>query len=248
MTGQRRVRAVTFDFWDTLVAVDGGPTTMRQDQIDGFAETLLRHGHTYERELLVEVFDANWERFEARWNANEGQYTPAPATDFIAGQLGAPLTPELRAELIDAFRVVGERADIRPAAGVEGCMAALEDAGLGLGIVCDVGLVSSPTLRDRLAGFGMLRWFDAWAFSDETGWFKPAPEAFLPVLEGLGIDDPADAAHVGDQRRTDVAGALALGMTAIRYTAYQDPPAETGPEAHHVVDDLRSIPDVLGLG
>src|SRR4029434_2234803 len=81
-----------------------------------------------------------------------------------------------------------------------------------------VGLTPSPTLRDRLTGFGLLRWFDGWSFSDETGWFKPAPAAFLPALEALDVSDPTAAAHVGDNRRTDVAGALALGMTAVRYT------------------------------
>ena len=59
--------------------------------------------------------------------------------------------------------------------------------------------------------------FDAWSFSDESGWFKPAAEAFEPALLGLGAD-PAEAAHVGDNERTDIAGAKALGMTAVQYT------------------------------
>ena len=88
-----------------------------------------------------------------------------------------------------------------------------ERGGGALGIVCDVGLTSSPTLRDRLEGFEFLAWFEAWSFSDETGWFKPAAEAFRPALEGLGVTDPSRAAHVGDNPRTDVAGARALGMT-----------------------------------
>ena len=63
----------------------------------------------------------------------------------------------------------------------------------------------------RLDGFGLLRYFDAWAFSDETGWFKPAPEAFRPALEGLGVADPSRAAHVGDNRAPTSAGRSALG-------------------------------------
>ena len=87
---------------------------MRERQIDGFARHLLAHGHTYERERLVEVFAANWSRFEQRWEANTGQYTPADATDFITEELGVPVTPALRAELIDAFRMVGSGRNCSP--------------------------------------------------------------------------------------------------------------------------------------
>lgn len=242
------MEAVTFDFWDTLVAMDGRDATMRDRQIDGFAEALLAHGHPYERERLVEAFAANWSRFEARWEANIGQYTTADATDFIAGELEVPITPRLRLDLIEAFRRVGERAALEPADGIVECLSALHDAGVGLGIVCDVGLTPSPTLRARLEGFELMGWFQAWSFSDETGWFKPAAEAFRPALEGLGIADPARAVHVGDNPRTDVAGARALGMTTIRYTALRDLAPVGEPDADLVTDDHRSIPALLGLG
>jgi FMN phosphatase YigB (HAD superfamily) len=241
------VDAVTFDFWDTLVAMDGSDSTMRDRQIDGFAQALFAHGHTYERDRLVEVFAANWTRFEERWEANTGQYTPADATDFIVGELGVPITTELRADLVDAFRLVGERADLEPAPGIVPCLATLQQAGVALGIVCDVGLTSSPTLRERLEGFGLLRWFQAWSFSDETGWFKPAADAFLPALKGLGVTDPSRAAHVGDNPRTDVAGARALGMTSVRYTRFRDLPATDGLDADHVTDDHERIPSLLGI-
>ncbi len=93
----------------------------------------------------------------------------------------------------------------------------------------------------------MLDRFAAWAFSDETGWFKPAPEAFEPALRALGVTDPTRVAHVGDNRRTDVAGALALGMTAVRYTGFRDDPPEAGPEATLVLNDHRELPALLGL-
>ena len=48
--------------------------------------------------------------------------------------------------------------------------------------------------------------------------------AGLPALERLEVADPSRAAHVGDNRRTDVSGALGLGMTAVRYTGIADRP------------------------
>ncbi len=93
----------------------------------------------------------------------------------------------------------------------------------------------------------MLRFFDHWSFSDEVGCFKPWPAVFEHALEGLGIDDASSVAHVGDSRRTDVAGAQAMGMTAVRYTYFVDAPAHTGPEAHHVLDDHAKLAPALGI-
>jgi putative hydrolase of the HAD superfamily len=123
--------------------------------------------------------------------------------------------------------------------------------GIRLGIVCDVGLTDSQILRRRLAWFGVLDSFDAFAFSDETGWFKPAPGAFEPALAGLGVT-PDETAHVGDNERTDVAGAKALGMVAVQYTGLASigawlPEQEPGSLADHVVNDLARLPAVLGV-
>ena len=267
------LRAVTFDFWDTLVAgTRGSGSAMRRLQLDRFAATLDAFGRHVADEELVEAFDANWERFEDRWIANTGQYTPADTVEFVAGRVGLRLDDTLRAGLIDGFREVGEQVPLELAPGISAVLETLRSAGLRLAIVCDVGLTPAPTLRERLRGFGMLDAFDAWAFSDETGWFKPAPQAFLPALEavGLGAEDSAAVAHVGDNPRTDVAGALALGMLAVRYTGFRDATVEADtvgegtesnarasddpdvaapplPEAHHVIDDHRALPGLLGV-
>ncbi|MDH4112150.1 MAG: HAD family hydrolase [Actinomycetota bacterium] len=242
------VRAVTFDFWDTIVAAtEGSGTGMRRLQTERFARTLADAGHPVSADELVEAFEANWARFEERWLANTGQYTPADSVGFIAERVGVELTDDLRDALIDGFRQVGEDVGLQMGAGIEESLATLQAAGVRLGIVCDVGLTSAPTLRRRLEELGLLHMFDAWAFSDETGWFKPSARAFEPALAGLGIDDPAVAAHVGDNRRTDVAGALALGMIAVRFTGFHDRSPETGPEADHVIDDHRKLPALLGV-
>jgi putative hydrolase of the HAD superfamily len=242
------VRAVTFDFWDTLVAAEpGSGSGMRRLQIERFAGTLEGAGRPVAPDELVGAFDANWETFERRWVANAGQHTPADSVELIAGHLGLVLDGELRDRLIDGFRQVGEAVPMVVAPGLEEALAVLRSAGIRLGIVCDVGLTPSPTLRRRLQRLGLLGSFDAGSFSDETGWFKPAEQAYLAALEGLGVA-PSEAAHVGDGRRTDMAGAIALGMTAIRFTAFHDHAPETGPEGHHVIDDHRKLPALLGVG
>ena len=55
--------------------------------------------------------------------------------------------------------------------------------------------------------------------------------------------------HIGDIRRTDIAGARGVGMTAIRYRGVSDDPSteDDDLEGHHVIDDLRSVLDIVGI-
>lgn len=240
------IRAVTFDYWDTLVRVNPA-VSIRDLQIDAFAGCLAAAGRPVDHDELEAAFDANWLRFEEAWVGNRGPYTPADATDFIVAHLGAAPDEELRARLAGSFTQAGERAVLDIAPGLRECLDVLRHTGVGLAIVCDVGLTPAPTLRDRLEGLGLLGSFDAWAFSDETRWFKPAPEAFRPALQGLGITDPTEAAHVGDNPRTDVGGARALGMRTARFTGFADRASADVPEADVVVADHRELPAALGI-
>lgn len=238
------IRAVTFDFWDTLVSEDMG--AMRGLQIDAWLEVLDGGGIEVPREELAEAFNENWLVFEEHWHANDRQWTPEDSTDHICGLLGVR-GDEVNDQLVDTFRRVGETAPLVAAEGAAETLGALKEAGVALGIVCDVGLTGAVTLRHRLEWFGLLGFFDAWAFSDETGWFKPAPQAFAPALGGLGIDDPSEAAHIGDSKRTDIAGAIGLGMTAIRFTGFHDRAEGVGPEAPIVISTFAEIAGSLGL-
>lgn len=237
------IRAITFDHWDTLVH---DPAGIRPRQLGAWLDVLAPRGYEVERAALETAFDANWEVFEARWEANV-QHGPRESTDLILERLGLTCDAIVREELVEAFAYAGREAGLEIAEGAAETLEGLRARGLKLGIVCDVGLTSSSTLRDRLERFGLLRHFDHWSFSDEVGCFKPFPPIFEHAMSGLGVPEPPEIAHVGDGRRTDVAGALAMGMTAVRATWFADRGPETGPEGHHVAGDIRDVPAVLGL-
>jgi len=246
------IRAVTFDFWETLVSERNGGRAedlggMRDRHVAAWTAILSGAGHPVSEERVVAAFDRNWELFHERWYANE-PYATADSTDAMCGFLGIEPADEVRDALLQVFVDVGRTARLHLAPGIDTCLRTLRGAGVRVGIVCDVGITPSPVLRERLEGFGILDRFDAWSFSDETSCFKPFPEAFWHALERLGVDDPAHAAHVGDGRRTDVAGARALGMTSVRYRYFHDAPEDSGPEADHVVDAHERVPVVLGVG
>lgn len=81
---------------------------------------------------------------------------------------------------------------------------------------------------------------------------KPSPEFFRLALEAAG-GEPPRAVMVGDDRRTDIAGAKAVGLRTVLVRTGKGggpPPLAAGErvEPDAVVDSLASLPDLLGLG
>jgi putative hydrolase of the HAD superfamily len=240
------IEAVTFDFWNTLVYEIRGE--LRGRRLEAWSGLLEEAGFALERVQLEAVFDGAWKAYLASWHANE-QFQAAEAAEHILENLGFTVPDDVRAALVRAFGDAGAPGgvELHLADGVETCLRALKDAGMKLGIICDVGFTPSSMLRDHLIRHGVLPLFDHWSFSDEVGAYKPSPLIFEHALEGLGGPVPERVAHVGDIRRTDVAGALAMGMVSVRYTGIEDDDSQPEPEAHHVVDHFDRLPAALGI-
>ena len=238
------IEAVTFDYWNTLAYELRGE--LRSRRMEAWAGLLEEAGFALERVQLEAVYDGAWEAYVASWKANQ-QFQMAQAAEHIIENLGFEVPADVREALVEAFGTAGAQAELHLADGVEGCLRTLKDAGLRLGIICDVGFTPSTVLREHLIRHGVLPLFDHWSFSDEVGAYKPSPVIFQHALEGLGGPAPERVAHVGDIRRTDVAGALAMGMVAVRYTGISDDDSQPEPEAHHVVADFSELPKALGV-
>lgn len=229
------ITTVTFDCWDTLLVAPAALIRTRRLH----ALTELFDGRD-PREIET-ALDAAVAAYGLAWRAGR-QFAAADAAEVIATALHAGRGPI--AEISDILI----QADVvpRPAPHAEQVLKTLHDNGIRLGIICDVALTPSPVLRSHLAAADLLSAFDHWSFSDEVGWYKPDPRIFAHAHEGLGAGDPSVTAHIGDLKRTDVAGALCVGATAIRYTGITDDRGE-GPRAHHVIEDHRALPAILGL-
>jgi putative hydrolase of the HAD superfamily len=246
----RPLDAVTFDYWDTLVRTSYGAT--RQARRAALLPVLADLGHEISPERIDEVFDQTFAIYTEHWHANRA-FTAHQGGQAVLELLGLGLTTDQNEAVIDAFVTGAAGQELDLTENIEETLVALKERGLRIGIVCDVGLTPSNVLRDYLAAHGVLDLFDHWSFSDEVGCYKPAREIFEHALAGLGGVPPDRAAHVGDLRRTDVAGARAMGMTAVRYRGANDDPDEPGPggealpEGHHVLDDHADLVAALGL-
>ena len=78
----------------------------------------------------------------------------------------------------------------------------------------------------------------------QAGASKPAPDLFLKALEWAGVE-PAQALHLGDDPRLDIAPAQGIGMQAVWVNRHQhDWPACQSP-AEHAVSRLDEFLDWL---
>jgi FMN phosphatase YigB (HAD superfamily) len=253
------IEAVTFDYWNTLCREPPGGY-LRGRRLEAMSQVLVDAGvgsAGVVLPILTAGYDAAWRSWVEAWRANR-QYTGADAAHAIAdaaeGAFAAAAFAEgagiagLRPRLLDAFAGEGQGADPALVDGVADALAGLSALGVRLGIICDVGFTPSPVLLGHLERHGLLKYFDHWSFSDEVGVYKPDPRIFDHALVGLGRPDPARCVHVGDRRRTDVAGAQALGMRAVRITAVFEDDPDQGPSGDVVIGSYEELLPALCLG
>jgi FMN phosphatase YigB (HAD superfamily) len=236
------IEAVTFDFWNTIATVPPGAMSAARER--GVAAACASHDLEVEAELLVEALERvglDWERSWA-----EGRHLhPDEAAESLVRTLG--VEGAAREMVVEAFLGAGREVELKFAPGIGPCLEALRERGLRLGIVCDVGFSGGELLRELLDAEGLLRHFAGWGFSDEVGHYKPAPQIFEAALSALGAE-PERALHVGDLRRTDIAGGSALGMRTVRYRGMNpEGDAEDGVEADIVLDSHQELPDAIAL-
>jgi putative hydrolase of the HAD superfamily len=195
-----------------------------------------------EAELLAVTLDEVTASYERSWSTG-AHFHPSEGAEMIFASLG--IEGPAREAVAEAFLTAGRGAKLELSPGIRPCLEALSERGLRLGIVCDVGFTGGELLREFLDRESLLGHFSGWAFSDEVGHYKPAPQIFEAALGALGAE-PGQATHVGDLRRTDIAGAAAVGMTTVRYRGLHDDRGEDGGgEADFVLDSHRELPPLL---
>lgn len=225
------LQAITFDFWNTLIVQQtAAGRTLRKAML---LETLGELGYSVEPELVDAAFEVVAERFDAAWKAGN-QFV---LTDGVAAfREVVDADPQHDAQLAATWYRCGQDLPLQLVEPDLGdTLASLSDMGVAIGIICDVGLIPSPVLLGHLDRLGIGSMFDHWSFSDEVGYYKPASEIFAHSHAGLGVADPGAAVHIGDLRRTDVAGARSFGAVSARYRGVVDDVDNELPESDHVV-------------
>lgn len=94
---------------------------------------------------------------------------------------------------------------------------ALNQKGIKLGIISNVGQALALTRRPFLKENGILHLFDAIIFSVEVGVVKPEKAIFDLALREIGEGNPSSTMHVGDSPIEDVKGARNAGLIPVLF-------------------------------
>ena len=237
------LEAVTFDFWGTLFEWNGWAADVRRRSVRDFVS---RHRADLSAEVVDAAFAAGVSAQDRAWRQSN-HFGPAAIIEHFLAELRLETPVEARAALQRLIEDPVPERVLTPIAGVEDAIQRLRERGLRLGIVCDSGMMVGRVLRGQLERSGLARHFEAGAlaFSDEVGVTKPRPEIFRRALGALGVE-PGQAAHIGDLRFTDMAGAHALGMRSVRFRGFNDDTGD-GPEGDATIDSYDELEAALGL-
>jgi putative hydrolase of the HAD superfamily len=240
---KRPPSAVTFDCWNTLLREEDWHEA-HQRRTEALFHAARETGARVEPERAAAAFDRAWQRHIELWEQGtaSGAREVAGWAMHELGALGHGATFEL---LVAHFEHASHSSRVVPLEGAVETVERLARAGVPCALVCDTGLTPGRVVREHLARLGLIPGLRAQLFSDEVGVPKPNPRIFHAALGALGVR-AAGAVHVGDLRRTDVAGARGVGMTSVRLSAAHDD-AVALPEADHVAASHAELRALLGV-
>lgn len=222
-----KIKAITFDLWDTLV-IDDSDENKR-------AELGLRSKFDERRHLLWDALNStdpiSLETVKLAYNVGDAAFNKVWKEHHITWPIDQRLRVILKGigrELEhNAFdKVVRAHEDMEvdiPPDAMPGARSVLERLAkkYKLCIVSDAIVSPGKCLRRLLENHGLAKPFSGYAFSDEVGRSKPHRVMFESAAEQLGVRIE-EMVHVGDRDHNDIKGPQRLGMKAILFTASRD--------------------------
>ncbi len=244
-----RVRAISFDLWDTVFVDDSDePKRRRQglppkpvERRELVHQFLSRHA-PIDRVLLNCAYDTADAAFRQVWRHEHVTWPVEVRLRVLLAGLKRELPQAELAELVKLHEEMELR--VRPdlAPGVADALNTLARR-FTLVVVSDAIFTPGRALRELLAGYGLRELFSAFVFSDELGCSKPAPEMFRRAAElaGCRLDE---LVHIGDREHNDITGAKDAGALAVLVTAAVDR-GSANTRADATCRDFRELPLII---
>ena len=241
------IRAVLFDLGDTLWHFPQLPPveTIREETVRRISALLRSWDIEPVGELLYLGRDIRLTLEEADREAFQSDllspHYPTLVREVAAAK-GLDLTPEQGEQLWQTWNLGGAFLGRRLFDDAIETLETLRGRGYRLASVTNRSL-GGPRFLEEVDELGLAQFFEEIVISCDLGYMKPHPKIFRHTLEALGIE-PQEAVMVGDSLRADVAGAQALGMTAVWYPGPTRHGQADGVQPDFVVDELREIPQL----
>lgn len=158
----------------------------------------------------------------------------------VEADLGRPLPADFEASyqdrLFESFRT-----ELRPVAGVEAAIEALEHDGVPL---CVASSGRHEKISMSLTHVGLMHHFEGRIFSgQDVPRGKPAPDLFLHAAAACGASP--ERCLVVEDSPAGVAGAKAAGMTVVGHLSLMPEETLVAAGADLVIDSMAQLPDAI---
>ncbi len=210
------MKAVLFDFYDTLAYLDPAP-------IEAGRRELARRASVAETAL------------QPLWRATSRARMLGTAGDLatqlreMLGTLGTPPEPELLANLVEHEEATWRQA-VHLYDDTLSALRELRQRGFRLGLISNCSCQAGAVIR--YLGFTAL--VDTLILSFEVGLAKPDPAIYQQTCAELGLA-PEDCAFVADGAGGELEAANAVGLLTVKIRR----PNQRAPENHHVRAGIR---------
>jgi putative hydrolase of the HAD superfamily len=209
------LRALTFDYWDTLY--EGGALPERVALRRTAVGALLgAYGRLLPDEQLRLLYEESGREAERWWSEEQRGYHTHDRLRWILER--ASVVPREGCEHVAAAADAVDNALLMlPPAMLAGAWRTLRilHRRHPLAVISDTGFASGRAQDRLLEKDGARGFFHATIYSMDVGHAKPRREIFEAAASALGVA-PHEILHIGDNERTDVRGALQAGFRAVR--------------------------------
>jgi putative hydrolase of the HAD superfamily len=238
----KRISAVTFDLWDTLIQEHpGNSDKVSAIRIDRIWRLLDDRGIIHSRSEVEKAYSKTFDFLQLTWSKSRD----VPVKDhilFMLTSIDSKLAGRLAKEDIARIEKIYSEGILehppRLLPGAKDALAQVRDRGYRMGLISNTGRTPGSMLRVVMGKLGILEPFKTTTFSDEILFRKPNELAFNVTLQKLRAI-PKAAVHVGDDSEKDVLGAKNIGMRTIQY-------APEGKDASKLADArVTSLDQVL---
>jgi len=241
----RKITAVTFDLWDTLIQEHpGGSEKVARIRISRIGSILSSVGMPHAPEEIMAAHEKAGQFLQLVWSKKRDM----PVVDqvlFMLSSIDDRLPGRLRPEDLHEIEEVYSNSILdnppRLLPGVKGALKEVRNSGYKTGLISNTGRTPGSALRTVMGRLGILDFFDTTTFSNEILVRKPAVGAFRSTLNGLKAS-PKMTVHIGDDPVSDIAGAKRAGMGAIQVVVDGVKPSD---KADFTVPSLETVPTII---
>ncbi len=244
-----KIKAITFDLWDTVFDDDSDEPKRAAQGLDSKAVTrrqlifeTLNRIEKIDRDLVMTAYDTSEAAFKDAWHDLHFTWTVRQRLRHILTGLHRELPEEDYEKLVLELEEMELRIPPDLIPGVSEAIRALQKD-YKLVVISDAIFSPGRVLREILQHYGLRDAFAGFVFSDEAGAAKPEASVFAKAaaIAGCQVDE---LVHLGDREHNDIQGPKAVGARAVLITAAKDRGSDNT-QADAICHDMHELPGLI---